>query len=145
LILLLSLSAGSVYAQFNDPTNTRPQVNRMRDTTPTPKSLSEDQMLDTLRKQQKHKRDTVIFTSKFIKVTTERLLNDSTQTFPLDTALTNFENYSVLYQPHSPKIGVGNLGLAERNLLFEPDHTIGFDVGMHTLDAYLLHPENIQY
>jgi len=102
-------------------------------------------MLDTLRKQQQHKKDTVIFTSKFIKVTNERLLNDSTQVFPMDTTLTNFENYSALYQIHTPKIGLGNLGLAERGLLFEPDKTIGFDVGIHTFDAYLLHPQDIQY
>jgi hypothetical protein len=143
----MSLSAGSVYAQYTNPINTTyPQTNRMRgDTTPTPKALTEDQMLDTLRKQQEHKKDTIIFTSKYIRVTTERFLNDSTQVFPLDTALTNFENYSVLYQPRSPKIGIGNLGLDERSLLFEPSRTIGFDVGMHTLDAYLLNPQDIQY
>jgi hypothetical protein len=140
------LLAGSVYAQYANPTNTTyPQVNHLRDTVPVTKSLTQDQMLDTLRKQQQHKKDSVIFTSKFIRVTNERLLNDSTQVFPLDTALTNFENYSVLYQIHTPKIGLGNLGLAERSMLFEPDKTIGFDVGIHTFDAYLLHPEDIQY
>ncbi|OCX51747.1 hypothetical protein BEL04_17190 [Mucilaginibacter sp. PPCGB 2223] len=119
--------------------------NRIRDTTTVRKPLSEEDMLDTLRKQQDKKKDTIIFTSKYIKVTNERLLNDSTQVFPLDTTLTGFENYSVLYQPHSPKIGIGNLGLSERDLLFEPSRTIGFDVGMHQLDAYLLHPQDIQY
>ncbi len=117
----------------------------MRDTVPVQRTLTQDQMLDTLRKQQQHKKDTVIFTSKYIRITNERLLNDSTQVFPLDTTLTNFENYSALYQIHTPKIGLGNLGLAERGLLFEPDKTIGFDVGIHTFDAYLLHPQDIQY
>jgi hypothetical protein len=65
--------------------------------------------------------------------------------FPLDTGLVNFENYSPLYQPRSPKIGLGNLGLAERSLLFEPSKTIGFDVGQHFLDAYLFTPQDIQY
>jgi hypothetical protein len=143
----MCLSAGFAYAQEVRPlNNTYQQPNRMRDTTTsTTKVLSQDQLLDTLRKQQQKKKDTVIFTSKFIKLTNERLLNDSTQVFPLDTTLTGFENYSPLYQPHSPKIGIGNLGLAERDLLFEPSRTIGFDVGLHSLDAYLLHPQDIQY
>ncbi|MBW4888851.1 putative porin [Mucilaginibacter sp. HMF5004] len=118
----------------------------MRDTaTATRKVLTDDQQLDSLRKYEEHKRDSVIFTAKFIKVTNERLLNDSTQVFPLDTGLTNFENYSQLYQPRSPKISIGNLGLAQRDLLFEPSRRIGFDIGQHTLDAYLLHPQDIQY
>jgi hypothetical protein len=125
--------------------NQQQQQNRMRDTTPAVKPLTDDQLMDTLRKREDKKRDTVIFTSKFIKVTNERLLNDSTQVFPLDTGLNNFENYSVLYQPRSPKIGLGNLGLAARSLLFEPSKIIGFDVGQHTLDPYLLHPEDIEY
>jgi len=140
-VLLMCLSAGIVHAQ-----EVKPVINnRIRDTTTVRKPLSEEDMLDTLRKQQDKKKDTVIFTSKYIKVTNERLLNDSTQVFPLDTTLTNFENYSALYQPHSPKIGIGNLGLSERDLLFEPSRTIGFDVGMHQLDAYLLHPQDVQY
>lgn len=142
----MCLSAGLAYAQEVRPTNnTYPQTNRMRDTTTAPRALSQEQMLDTLRKQQEKKKDTVIYTSKFIKLTNEHLLNDSTQVFPLDTTLTGFENYSPLYQPHSPKIGIGNLGLAERDLLFEPSRTIGFDVGLHALDAYLLQPQDIQY
>ncbi len=118
----------------------------MRDTaTTTRKTLTDEQVLDTLRKQEEHRKDSVIFTSRFIRVTNERFLNDSTQVFLLDTGLVNFENYSVLYQPRSPKIGTGNLGLAQRDLLFEPGKTIGFDVGQHYLDAYLLHPQDIQY
>lgn len=141
LVLLISLAAGFAHAQ-----EVKPIINnRIRDTTTIRKPLSEEDMLDTMRKQQEKNRDTVIFTSKYIKVTNESLLNDSTQVFPLDTTLTNFENYSALYQPHSPKIGIGNLGLSERSLLFEPSRTIGFDVGMHQLDAYLLHPQDIQY
>ncbi len=152
-ILLLCFGAKVTFGQFNPqqpsgtgyPGQQQPNLNRMRDTTTAARPLSDDQMIDTLRKRENKKKDTVVFTAKFIKVTNERLLDDSTQVFPLDTSLTNFENYSVLYQPRSPKIGLGNLGLAERNLLFEPDKTIGFDVGQHFLDAYMLHPQDIQY
>jgi hypothetical protein len=148
-LLLFSFCVQAAFAQFGNQQSNgtlQPERNRMRDTgTVTRKTLTDDQMLDTLRKQEEHRKDSVIFTSRFIKVTNERLLNDSTQIFPIDTSLTNFENYSVLYQPRSPKIGIGNLGLAERNLLFEPSRTIGFDVGQHYLDAYVLHPQDIQY
>ena len=83
-------------------------------------NLTGDQEIDTLRKQEEHARDSVIFTSKFIKVTNEVLLRDSTQIFPIDTGLTNFENYSPLYQPGDPKISLGHLGLDARDLLFQP-------------------------
>lgn len=149
LLLLISFPAASVYAQYGRTTNSNTNTNpfTQADTTKrrSTKALTDDQLLDTLRKRDEHKGDSVIFTSKFIRVTNEKLLNDSTQVLPLDTTLTNFENYSIFYQPRSPKIGLGNLGLAYRNLLFEPTKAIGFDVGLHFLDAYLLKPEDITY
>ncbi|MEO6151214.1 MAG: putative porin, partial [Mucilaginibacter sp.] len=110
-----------------------------------PVELTPDQLLDTLRKREENKQDTVILSSKLIKVTNERLLNDSTQVFPLDTGLTNFENYSPLFQPRTPRISLGGTGFASRPLLFEPSRIIGFDVGLHTLDPYILTPQDIQY
>jgi len=108
--------------------------------------LTPEQQMDTLRKREESRRDSVVFTSKFIKITNEGLLKDSTQLFPIDTTLANFENYSVLFQPRSPKISLGStLGLAARSLLFDPSKIIGFDVGMHALDPYLLTPQDIQY
>ena len=117
----------------------------LRDTSGGQKILTNDQQLDSLRKKRDRKHDSVVFNSKFIRVTNERLLKDSTQLLALDTGIVNFENYSVLYPPRSPKIGLGNLGLAERSLLFEPSHTIGFDAGQHDLDAYLLNPQDLNY
>ncbi|MGZ3832653.1 MAG: putative porin [Mucilaginibacter sp.] len=143
------ISAGFVFAQ--SPTNPNyPQRQQRadfgRDTaTTSTKRLTGDQEIDAQRKKEERKNDSVTFTSKFIRVTNERLLSDSTQVFLLDTGLANFENYSPLYQPRSPKIGLGNLGLAERSLLFEPSKTIGFDVGQHFLDAYLFTPQDVQY
>ena len=151
-LLLILMSAGKAFAQSpinpNYPRSPQ-QLQRAdfnRDTaTTTTKQLTGDQQIDAEREKEQKKRDSVVFNSKFIRVTNERLLNDSTQVFTLDTGLTNFENYSPLHQPRSPKIGLGNLGLAQRSLLFEPSHTIGFDVGQHFLDAYLLLPQDIQY
>ncbi|HEY4198059.1 MAG TPA: putative porin [Mucilaginibacter sp.] len=145
----MCLSVSFAFAQIpnnqNYPQRQQP-ANFGRDTsTSRTKSMTGDQEIDAARQKEEKKRDSVIFTSKFIRVTNERLLSDSTQVFPLDTGLVNFENYSPLYQPNSPKIGLGNLGLAERSLLFEPSKTIGFDVGEHFLDAYLFLPQDIQY
>lgn len=149
LLLLICCSTASVYAQYGRTTNSSTSTNPFTqgDTShrKTAKVLTDDELLDTLRKRDEHKGDSVIFTSKFIRITNERLLNDSTQVLPLDTTLTNFENYSALYQPRSPKIGLGNLGLAYRNLLFEPTKSIGFDVGLHFLNAYILKPEDVTY
>ncbi len=117
----------------------------LRDTGRTVKPLTADQELDSLRKKQDKKKDTVVFSSKFIRVTNERLLRDSTQLLPLDTSIINFENYSPVNQPRTPKITLGNLGLPERSLLFEPSKSIGFDAGQHELDAYMLNPQDINY
>jgi hypothetical protein len=152
-ILLICLSAGRAFAQYptNQPGNYGQQGGQQRpanfnDTARNhTQNLTEDQQIDTLRKQEENARDSVIFSSKFIRVTNESLLRDSTQVFLVDTGLTNFENYSPLYQPLTPKIGLGNLGLAERDLLFQPQKNIGFDAGQHAYDVYLLHPEDIQY
>jgi hypothetical protein len=149
-IILFALLAGTHAAFAQSPTNpnypngipTRPNL---RDTGRTAPRLTGDQELDSLRKRQDKRRDTVIFNSKYIRVTSERFLRDSTQLFPLDTGIYNFENYSPLYQPRSPKISLGNLGLSERSLLFEPSRAIGFDAGPHALDAYLLNPQDINY
>src|ERR1700761_7109410 len=153
LVLLFCITVQGAVAQFNPtyPPNQQQQNNNgnyYRDTARTDNRprLTNDQLLDTLRKREEGKKDSVIFTSKFIKVTNEALLKDSTQLFPIDTTLANFENYSVLFQPRSPKISLGSsLGLAARSLLFEPSKIIGFDVGLHGLDPFLLTPQDIQY
>jgi len=150
LLLLICLSAPAAFAQFNTPYNNgqNPQqrpANFADTALNTTKQLSADQELDTIRSREEKARDSVIFTSKFIKVTNERLLRDSTQVFPIDTSLVNFENYSALYQPGDPKISLGHLGLDARDLLFTPSKNIGFDAGLHTLDIYMLHPEDLNY
>jgi len=147
LIALICLFTQAVLAQqYPNNTGSSGQQRRLnlRDTTQT-KTLTADQELDSLRKKQNKKKDTVIFSSKFIKVTAERFLRDSTRLFPLDTGLNNFENYSVLNKPNDPKISLGYLGTSERSLLFTPSRSIGFDAGLHALDAYLLNPQDIYY
>ncbi|GAA4330637.1 putative porin [Mucilaginibacter gynuensis] len=153
LLLLISLSVQAAFAQFPTRTNNpsqypgQRQPNYMRDTSTrkAAKQLTDSELIDTLRKREEEKHDSVVFNSKFIKITNVNALNDSTQVFALDTGLVNFENYSPLHQPRSPRIGLGYIGVAQRPLLFEPAKTIGFDVGLHALDPYLLSEENINY
>jgi hypothetical protein len=145
-LLLIVLSARVSFAQYNPNNGNGLQKFQVGDTSRTQKkALTGDQEIDTIRKHEERARDSVIFTSKFIKVTNEALLKDSTQVFPIDTGITSFQNYSLLYQPGDPKISLGHMGLDARDLLFTPSKTIGFDVGLHTLDIYTIRPEDINY
>jgi hypothetical protein len=150
--ILLLLICGWVHGAFAQINNTRfPGQQRnepvyTRDTIRNPGSKKSDaDNLDSLRKRQDEKLDSVVFNSKYIKVTSERMLTDSTVLVPLDTGLVNFENYSPLTQPRNPKISLGYLGVAQRDLLFNPRKTIGYDEGLHALDAYLINPQDINY
>jgi len=148
LIVFGCLAARGAFAQFPTSQQQQQQNQLFRGDTVTrrpAKTLTDAQMLDSLRKKEENKHDTVIFTAKFIRVTNEKLLADSTQVLQIDTGIVNFENYSPLYQPKHPTIGLGSLGLPSRSLLFEPPKRVGFDVGMHFLDAYMLYPQDIQY
>ncbi|WP_432710287.1 putative porin [Pedobacter sp.] len=108
-------------------------------------NVRDNKELDSLRKQLDSGEDSVVYTSKYVRFTTLRLTEDSIQTFPLDTSLRNFQNYSPISEPLRPTIGLGNLGLPVKPLLFEPNRTIGFDLGFHSLDAYALTHDDIMY
>jgi len=147
LLLAACIWGQTAFAQIpaNPSYPGQPQRRLNLNDTTTAKPQSADQQLDSLRKRIDKKRDTVVFSTKFIRVTNERLLRDSTQLLPLDTSLVNFENYSPLNQPRDPRISLGNTGRDQRSLLYDPSRTIGFDVGLHTLDVYLLNPADINY
>lgn len=165
LLLLIALSVKTATAQVGPPYNNgnynngnnnngnysndpRYQPNRsFNDTARTNKqALTPGQMIDTLRKRERLRGDSVIFSTRFIKITNEALLRDSTQLFPLDTSLNDFENYSPIFYQRNPKISLNTtMGTAARSLLFEPQKTIGFDVGLHALDAWLTNPDDIYY
>ena len=108
-------------------------------------NVNDNKELDSLRKQLDGAEDSVVYTSKYVRFTTLRLTKDSIQTLPLDTSLRNFQNYSPIMQPRRPMIGTGNMGLAVKPLLFEPNRTIGFDLGFHSLDAYAMDHDDIMY
>ncbi|WP_255496155.1 putative porin [Mucilaginibacter sp. FT3.2] len=144
LLLLMCLGVQSAFAQYGQINHAKPLSTR--DTARTEKKVTDDELLDSLRKKEDNKRDSVVFSAKFIRVTMERFLSDSTQTFALDTGLYNFENnYSPLLDPKHPRISLGYDGVSQRSLLFEPDQTIGFSTGLHALDVYALKPQDIKY
>lgn len=104
-----------------------------------------EENIDSLRAKLDAKSDSIIYTSKYIKYTKEKFLRDSTRLFPLDTTTKDFQRYKVIDEPEHPTMNLGLNGLAYRDLLFEPAKTIGFDVGYHYYDRYLLRPEDITY
>ncbi|MES3018611.1 MAG: putative porin [Bacteroidota bacterium] len=101
--------------------------------------------LDSLRMKEESSEDSIVYTSKYIRYTNLKLFREGTQTIGIDTTLANFQNYSPLYQPDNPTIGLGGNGLAYRELLFRPSKTIGFDAGFHSLDLYRLTQDSLRF
>lgn len=108
-------------------------------------SVTQNKELDSLRKKLENGKDSIVFTSRFIRYTTLKLTKDSIQTFGLDTSLRNFQNFNPIVQPRRPTINTGNTGLAAKDLLFQPSRTIGFDAGFHSLDWYATGNDDILY
>jgi len=109
------------------------------------KTMGENKEMDSLRKKMDNSKDSVVYTSKFVRFTTLRLTKDSIQTFPLDTSLRGIQNFSPIERPRRPTIGTGNVGLAAKDLLFEPSKKIGFDAGFHALDYYAMGHDDVVY
>lgn len=95
--------------------------------------------------QEMGKEDSVVYSAKHIRYTNLSMLKEGTQTKGIDTTLANFQNYSPLYKPERPTIGLGSAGLAYRELLFRPSKTIGFDAGFHSLEAYRLTQDSMRF
>ncbi|WP_245989001.1 putative porin [Pelobium manganitolerans] len=104
-----------------------------------------EENIDSLRAKLDSKRDSVVYNATYIKYTKAEFLTDSNRLFLLDTSTNDFHRYRILDLPEHPTMNLGLNGLSYRNLLFEPAKTIGFDVGYHYYDRYLLKPEDIKY
>jgi len=100
---------------------------------------------DSLRKALDKPKDSVVFNASYIRYTTLALTKDSIQTLPIDTSLKGLQNFSPLVQPRRPRVNTGNLGLAARPLLFEPNKTIGFSAGFHALDDYTIGQDDVRF
>jgi hypothetical protein len=108
-------------------------------------TVNENKELDSLRNKLENSKDSVVFTSRFVRYTTLKLTKDSIQTLALDTSLRGFQNFSPIVQPRRPTINTGNIGLAAQALFYEPSKRIGFDPGFHSLDWYAKGHDDIVY
>ncbi|WP_423148830.1 putative porin [Rubrolithibacter danxiaensis] len=131
--LLLVFCGTDLFAQVRPRTNGKPGASKNGD------------LLDSLRKREEGGQDTVIYTARYIRYTTLDLLKDSTRVLPIDTTVTNFQNFSPISQPDNPTVNLGSVGLPYREMLFNPSKSIGFDAGFHSLDAYLLTQDDLHY
>lgn len=114
-----------------------------------PQSLAQDPgwntALDSLREQEAAKPDTVIFSSRYVRYTTLGMMRRGTFTYQIDTSHQNFQYYNPQNQPLRPSINLGSYGLATRDLLFEPDKSIGFQMGRHSLERYLYTTDSVRF
>lgn len=101
--------------------------------------------LDSARAKEDSKKDSVIFTAKYVRYTTLAMMRQSTRTVQVDTSHVNFQYFNKQNQPWNPSINLGSYGLATRDLLFNANKSIGFQPGYHALERYLLNADSIQY
>ncbi len=101
--------------------------------------------LDSARAAEDSKRDTVIYSARYVRYTTLGMMKQGTFTYQIDTLHRNFQYYNPQNQPRNPSIHLGSYGLATRDLLFVPNKSIGFQAGFHSLERYLYSSDSIKY
>lgn len=101
--------------------------------------------LDSARAKEDNKKDSVVFTAKYVRYATLPMLKQFTHTVQIDTSHINFQYYNKQNLPWNPSINLGAYGLATRDLLFNPNKSIGFQSGFHALERNLLLSDSIQY
>ena len=101
--------------------------------------------LDSARALEDNKKDSVVFSARYVRYATLDMLKRATFTRQIDTTHHNFQYYNPQNHPWNPSINLGSYGLATRDLLFNPNKTIGFQSGFHALDRYLLSSDSVVY
>lgn len=101
--------------------------------------------LDSARALEDNKKDSVEFSSKYIRFATLDMLKYATFTKQIDTTHRNFQYYNPQNHPWNPSMNLGSYGLATRDLLFNPSKTIGFQHGFHALERYLYTSDSVTY
>ena len=137
----------NTYGQVTIPQDRFPGQNSPNNGFPVDQNpqVKQEISVDSLRNQLENRKDSIIYNSKYIKFTKEEFLTDSTRLFELDTTTRDFHRFNPLYDPRSPTINLGVMGMAYRPMLFEPVKTIGFDIGYHFFDRYMISPQDIKY
>lgn len=143
---IIIISIGS-YGQVTIPQDRFPGQNSPNQGFPAEQNpqVKQEISVDSLRNQLENRKDSVIYNSKYIKFTKEEFLIDSTRVFELDTTTSGFHHFHPLYKPRNPTMNLGVLGMASRPMLFEPAKSIGFDIGYHFFDNYMITPKDIKY
>lgn len=116
----------------------------------TPKLYAQEEeefssALDSARAKEDNKKDSVVFTAKYVRYTNLATMKRMTKTYQIDTSHVNFQYYNKQNLPWNPSINLGSYGLATRDLLFNPSKKIGFQLGYHALERYILHPDSVEY
>lgn len=101
--------------------------------------------LDSARALEDNKKDSVIFSAKYVRYATLNMLRNGTYTKQIDTSHHNFQYFNKQNLPWNPSINLGSYGLATRDLLFTPDKKIGFQPGFHALERYLITSDSVDY
>ncbi|MBE8722722.1 putative porin [Sphingobacterium pedocola] len=101
--------------------------------------------LDSARALEDNKKDSVIFNAKYVRYATLNMLKNASHTKQIDTTHYNFQYYNPQNHPWNPSIHLGSYGLATRDLLFNPNKSIGFQPGFHSLERYLLTSDSVIY
>lgn len=101
--------------------------------------------LDSARALEDNKKDSVVFSAKYIRYATLNMLKNATYTKQIDTTHHNFQYFNKQNLPWDPSINLGSYGLATRDLLFNPDKSIGFQPGFHALERYLITSDSVNY
>lgn len=101
--------------------------------------------LDSARAKEDNKKDSVVFSAKYVRYATLDMLKSATYTRQIDTTHHNFQYFNKQNLPWNPSINLGSYGLATRDLLFTPNKSIGFQPGYHALERYLLTSDSIVY
>jgi len=101
--------------------------------------------LDSARALEDNKKDSVVFSAKYVRYATLDMLKHATYTKQIDTSHRNFQYYNKQNLPWNPSVHLGSYGLATRDLLFSPSKTIGFQPGFHALERYLVLADSVQY
>ncbi|WP_140937193.1 putative porin [Sphingobacterium lumbrici] len=101
--------------------------------------------LDSARALEDNKKDSVVFSAKYVRYATLNMLKNASYTKQIDTTHYNFQYYNPQNHPWNPSIHLGSYGLATRDLLFNPNKSIGFQPGFHALERYLLTSDSVIY
>lgn len=101
--------------------------------------------LDSARAQEDNRKDSVVFSARFVRYATLDMLKKATHTRQIDTSHRNFQYYNPQNLPWNPSVHLGSYGLPTQDLLFVPNKTIGFEPGFHALERYLITPDSVKY